>query len=75
MAGERSPVPVEQIERLIAELEPDEQLQLIARVADRLRARSARPQPRESLYRVWVQFERQGTVNTVAFTVPVSRLK
>jgi hypothetical protein len=31
--------------------------------------------PREATYRVWVQFQRMGRVNTVAFTVPVSRLK
>lgn len=31
--------------------------------------------PREAMYRVWVQFQRQGKVNTAAFTVPVSRLK
>ena len=31
--------------------------------------------PREAVYRIWVQFERRGQVNTVAFTVPVSRLK
>jgi hypothetical protein len=31
--------------------------------------------PRESLYRVWVQFQRQGKVNTAAFTIPVSSLK
>ena len=31
--------------------------------------------PREAVYRVWVQFQRQGKVNTVAFTIPVSRLK
>ena len=31
--------------------------------------------PRESIYRVWVQFQRQGKVNTVAFTIPVSSLK
>ncbi|MBZ5596596.1 MAG: hypothetical protein LAP39_30515 [Acidobacteriia bacterium] len=31
--------------------------------------------PREAIYRVWVQFERQGKVNTVAFTIPVSSLK
>ena len=31
--------------------------------------------PREATYRVWVQFQRLGKVNTVAFTVPVSRLK
>lgn len=31
--------------------------------------------PREAMYRVWVQFQRAGVVNTVEFTVPVSRLK
>ena len=31
--------------------------------------------PREASYRIWVQFQRLGKVNTVAFTVPVSRLK
>ncbi|MBI1895217.1 MAG: hypothetical protein HYZ57_04410 [Acidobacteria bacterium] len=31
--------------------------------------------PRPGLYRVWVQFQRQGRVNTFAFTVPVSELK
>ena len=31
--------------------------------------------PREAIYRVWVQFQRQGKVNTVAFTIPVSSLK
>ena len=31
--------------------------------------------PREAIYRIWVQFQRQGKVNTVAFTVPVFRLK
>ncbi len=31
--------------------------------------------PRESIYRVWVQFQRQGKVNTVAFTIPVLSLK
>ena len=30
--------------------------------------------PRESVYRVWVQFQRKGVVNTVAFTVPVRTL-
>jgi len=30
--------------------------------------------PRATMYRVWVQFQRQGVVNTVAFTVPVSKL-
>ncbi len=31
--------------------------------------------PREAMYRVWVQFQRLGQVNTVAFTIPVSSLK
>jgi hypothetical protein len=31
--------------------------------------------PRESTYRIWVQFQRLGKVNTVVFTLPVSRLK
>jgi hypothetical protein len=31
--------------------------------------------PREAIYRVWVQFQRLGKVNTVVFTIPVSRLK
>jgi hypothetical protein len=31
--------------------------------------------PREAIYRVWVQFQREGKVNTVAFTIPVSSLK
>ncbi len=31
--------------------------------------------PREAIYRVWVQFQRQGKVTTVAFTIPVSSLK
>ena len=31
--------------------------------------------PREAIYRVWVQFQRQGKVSTVAFTIPVSSLK
>ena len=30
--------------------------------------------PRPGLHRVWVQFQRQGVVNTVAFTVPVAAL-
>ena len=30
--------------------------------------------PRPGLHRVWVQFQRQGIVNTVAFTVPVAAL-
>jgi len=31
--------------------------------------------PREATYRIWVQFQRLGKVNTVVFTVPVSRLR
>ena len=31
--------------------------------------------PREGVYRLWVQFQRKGVVNTVAFNVPVSALK
>ena len=31
--------------------------------------------PRESVYRVWVQFQRKGVVNTVVFTVPVTQLR
>ncbi len=31
--------------------------------------------PRETMYRVWVQFQRSGVVNTVAFTVPVKALR
>jgi hypothetical protein len=31
--------------------------------------------PREGVYRVWVQFQRKGVVNTVAFNVPVTILK
>jgi hypothetical protein len=31
--------------------------------------------PRARTYRVWVQFQRKGVVNTAAFTVPVSELK
>jgi Heavy metal binding domain len=30
--------------------------------------------PRPGVYRVWVQFQRQGVVNTVAFNVPVTEL-
>jgi hypothetical protein len=30
--------------------------------------------PRPGLYRVWAQFQRQGVVNTTAFTVPVRSL-
>jgi hypothetical protein len=31
--------------------------------------------PRPGIYRVWVQFQRNGIVNTVAFNVPVTELK
>ena len=31
--------------------------------------------PRARVYRVWVQFQRKGVVNTAAFNVPVSELK
>lgn len=31
--------------------------------------------PRARMYRVWVQFQRNGVVNTAAFNVPVSELK
>ena len=31
--------------------------------------------PREGMYKVWVQFQRQGVVNTVAFNVPVTILR
>lgn len=31
--------------------------------------------PREATYRIWVQFQRLGKVNTLVFTLPVSRLK
>jgi hypothetical protein len=31
--------------------------------------------PREAIYRVWVQFQRENTVNTVAFTIPVVTLR
>jgi hypothetical protein len=31
--------------------------------------------PRAGVYRVWVQMQRQGVVNTFAFNVPVSELK
>lgn len=31
--------------------------------------------PREAAYRVWIQFQRRGVVNTVAFTIPVTELR
>jgi hypothetical protein len=31
--------------------------------------------PREAVYRVWVQFQRNGKLNTVAFTIPVTSLR
>jgi hypothetical protein len=31
--------------------------------------------PRERIYRVWAQFQREGIVNTVAFTIPVKALR
>ncbi len=31
--------------------------------------------PRERIYRVWVQFQRQGVVNTAAFNLPVTELR
>ena len=31
--------------------------------------------PREAEYRVWIQFQRKGVVNTVAFTIPVKELR
>lgn len=31
--------------------------------------------PREGVYRVWVQFQRKGVVNTAAFNIPVTTLK
>ena len=31
--------------------------------------------PREAMYRVWIQFQRKGVVNTVAFTIPVTELR
>jgi hypothetical protein len=31
--------------------------------------------PREAVYRVWIQFQRKGVVNTVAFTIPVHELR
>jgi hypothetical protein len=30
--------------------------------------------PRAGLYRVWTQFQRDGVVNTIVFTVPVKAL-
>ena len=31
--------------------------------------------PREHVYKIWVQFQRKGVINTVSFTVPVQELK
>jgi hypothetical protein len=31
--------------------------------------------PRERMYRVWVQFQRKGVVNTAAFNIPVTELR
>jgi hypothetical protein len=31
--------------------------------------------PRQATYKIWVQFQRKGVVNTVAFTLPVEQLK
>jgi hypothetical protein len=31
--------------------------------------------PRARVYRIWVQFQRSGVVNTAVFDVPVSELK
>ena len=31
--------------------------------------------PREGVYRVWVQFQNKGEVNTMAFNVPVKQLR
>jgi hypothetical protein len=31
--------------------------------------------PREATYRIWVQFQRKGVVNTVSFTLPVQELR
>ena len=31
--------------------------------------------PREAVYRVWIQFQRKGVVNTVVFTIPVTALR
>lgn len=31
--------------------------------------------PHEAIYRIWVQFQRNGKVNTASFTVPVSELR
>jgi hypothetical protein len=30
--------------------------------------------PRPGMYRVWIQVQRKGTVNTVSFTIPVQKL-
>jgi hypothetical protein len=30
--------------------------------------------PRQTTYRIWIQFQRLGKVNTVAFTLPVKGL-
>jgi hypothetical protein len=30
--------------------------------------------PRQGVHRVWVQFQRKGVVNTVAFNIPVKQL-
>jgi hypothetical protein len=30
--------------------------------------------PREAIYRIWIQFQRKGVVNTVAYTLPVKAL-
>jgi hypothetical protein len=31
--------------------------------------------PRPGIYRVWVQFQRQGVVNTASFDIPVEELR
>ena len=31
--------------------------------------------PRPGIYRVWIQFQRHGIVNTAAFNIPVDELK
>jgi hypothetical protein len=31
--------------------------------------------PRARVYRIWVQFQRKGTINTAVFTVPVAELQ